>query len=191
MTDYGDGKSVLGAQRKMDEELKDILTRVFGPEGWHTDVLLANPGSPRQLCLFVDDRARLLKVLKLLRDHPDLRFNQLIDLTAADYLNFPHPSGRFAVIYSLLSIPYNRRLWVKVMLNEPDLAVPSVTDLWGAANWLEREVYDMFGIVFTGHPNLRRILTPDNFVHYPLRKDYPVTGLGERDNFPCVGREDA
>jgi NADH-quinone oxidoreductase subunit C len=175
----------------METSLKDILAQQIGTDGWDTGPLLDHPGTPRQLCLTVRDRKKVPAIMTLLRNHPQFLFHQLIDLTAVDYLNFPQARERFAVIYSLLSLQFNRRLWVKVPLDEPDLAVASVVPVWSAANWLEREVFDMFGIVFEGHPNLTRILTPDNFKHYPLRKDYPVTGLGERENFPRLTREDA
>ncbi len=80
---------------------------------------------------------------------------------------------------------------MRVYLDEPELSVPSVVPLWEGANWLEREVYDMFGIVFLGHPDLRRILMPEEFTAFPLRKDYPLQGRGERHNFPVLTREDA
>ena len=82
----------------------------------------------------------------------------------------------------------SERLTVRVLLNEPDLTVSSVTPLWEGANWFEREVYDMFGIRFDGHPDLRRILMPEEFTAYPLRKDYPLQGRGERHNFPVLAR---
>jgi NADH-quinone oxidoreductase subunit C len=83
------------------------------------------------------------------------------------------------------------RITVRVMLNEPELTVPSVTGLWAGANWLEREVWDMFGIRFEGHGDLRRILMPEEFAAHPLRKDYPLQGRGERHNFPVLARRDA
>jgi len=113
---------------------------------------------------------RLLDTCAVLRDDPVLAFNVLIEVTAADYL--PR-SPRFEVVYHLLSIPHRRRLRVKVRAGEGD-AVPTVQSVWRAAGWPEREVYDMFGIVFAGHPDLRRILTPDDWEGHPARKDYPV-----------------
>jgi len=134
---------------------------------------------------------RLLAVAKFLRDDPRARFEQLCDLTCIDYLNYPGADDRFAVTYALLSLTHNHRLWLKVFVNEPDPHVPSVTALWQGAEWPEREVYDMFGIRFAGHPDLRRILMPQNFADYPLRKDYPLTGKGEREDFEVVTRETA
>jgi NADH-quinone oxidoreductase subunit C len=81
-----------------------------------------------------------------------------------------------------------QRLIVRAFLNEPDLKIPSVVPLWEGANWMEREVFDMYGIEFTGHPDLRRILLPDEFVGFPLRKDYPLRGRGERHNFERITR---
>jgi NADH-quinone oxidoreductase subunit C len=85
----------------------------------------------------------------------------------------------------------SERLFVKVFVNDPAPILPSVVALWSGANWLEREVYDMFGIRFEGHPDLRRILLPDEFTAFPLRKDYPLRGRGERHNFPVLTRTDS
>jgi NADH-quinone oxidoreductase subunit C len=128
----------------------------------------------------------LLKVLKL--EHG---FDMLVDLTAVDYLQFPDAVDRFGVVYALLNLTSGRRLIVKTMLNEPELELPSVFSLWKGADWMEREVFDMYGIRFDGHPNLRRILMPDEFVAYPLRKDYPLRGRGERHNFPVITRAES
>lgn len=118
-------------------------------------------------------------------------FDMLVDITAVDYLYYPNARDRFAVIWSLLNTDSGERVFVKTYLNEPDLTVRSVFDLWKAADWLEREVYDMFGIRFAGHPNLRRILLPDEFTAFPLRKDYPLRGRGERHNFRRLTREES
>ena len=134
---------------------------------------------------------KLLEVCRFLRDDPRTRFEQLIDVTCVDYLNFPNAEDRFGVIYSLLSISLNHRLWLKVFVNDPNPTVPSVTGLWKGANWTEREVFDMFGITFAGHPDLRRILMPDGFKDFPLRKDYPLRGKGEREAFEVITRESA
>ncbi len=136
-------------------------------------------------------RERLLNVMRFLRRDPWTSFEQLAELAGLDYLNYPGAEDRFAVVYGLLSLVHNHRLWVKVFVNDPDPEVPSVTSIWQGAEWPEREVYDMFGIRFAGHPDLRRILMPQNFKDYPLRKDYPVTGKGEREDFEVVTRATA
>jgi len=135
--------------------------------------------------------ARLLEVMRFLRDDPRCAFEQLCDLTCVDYLDFPKARDRFAVIYSLLSLTLEHRLWVKCFVNDPDPEVPSVVGVWKGADWLEREVWDMFGVRFTGHPDLRRILTWEGFEAHPLRKDYPLEGQGERTNFEKVTRDSA
>jgi NADH-quinone oxidoreductase subunit C len=134
---------------------------------------------------------RLIEVMRFLRTDERCRFEQLCDLTCVDYLNFPKARDRYGVIYSLLSISKNHRLWVKCFANDPNPELPSVTCIWKGANWLEREVWDMFGVKFTGHPDLRRILTWEGFPAFPLRKDYPLTGRGEREDFEVIGREHA
>ncbi len=143
-----------------------------------------------QLCVqVVPDR--LLEVLRFLRGDESCSFEQLCDLTCIDYLNFPKARDRYGVIYSLLSISKGHRLWVKCFVNDPDPEVASVTTIWWGADWLEREVYDMFGVKFTGHPDLRRILTWEGFKAHPLRKDYPLRGHGEREDFKVVQRDGA
>ena len=92
------------------------------------------------------------------------------------------------MIYSLLSLTHNHRLWIKVFVNDPEPTVPSVTRIWKGAEWPEREVFDLYGVRFTDHPDLRRILMPQNFEDYPLRKDYPLHGKGEREDFEVVTR---
>ena len=157
---------------------------------------------PRPLVTYPDGRAsdqlwirvpreHLLEVMTFLRDDPRTRFEQLCDVTCADYLNYPGADERFGVTYSLLSLSLNHRLWVKCFVNDPEPSVPSLCGVWQGAEWPEREVYDMFGVRFEGHPDLRRILMPQNFASYPLRKDYPLTGRGEREDFEVVTRESA
>ncbi len=123
--------------------------------------------------------------------HQQHAFDLLVDITCVDYLNYRDARDRFGLVYQLAAVGTNQRLTVRVMLNEPQLTVPTVTDLWEGANWLEREVWDMFGIRFEGHPDLRRILLPEEFTAHPLRKDYPLQGRGERHNFPVLRRRDA
>ena len=120
------------------------------------------------------------ELLTELRDHPRLRFAQLIDLCGIDYARFsaPRESGeRFAVVYHLLSIEHNQRLRVRVYCEDDEFpAVQSVVEIWPSANWFEREAFDLYGIVFTGHPDLRRLLTDYGFVGHPFRKDFPISG---------------
>lgn len=117
-------------------------------------------------------------VMKELKERKNLAFNMLSDLTAVDWLDRREP--RFDVVYNLLSLTYLHRLFIKVQLPEENPEVPSVRSLWAAANFLEREVWDMFGIRFAGHGDLRRILLYDEFVGHPLRKDYPLRGKQPR-----------
>ena len=117
-------------------------------------------------------REGLLAIVHSLKEAPELEFDFLADITAVDYLGKKEP--RFEVVYHLLSLRSHRRLRVKVPVPEEEPEVDSLTPLWKGANWLEREVWDMFGIRFRGHPDLRRILLYEEFRGYPLRKDYPV-----------------
>lgn len=142
----------------------------------------------RQICVRIP-ADRIVEVMTFLRDDERTRFEQLCDLTCVDYLQFPGAEDRYGVTYSLLSLTHNHRLWVKCFVNDPDPQVPSVTAVWPGADWMEREVFDMFGVRFTGHPDLRRILTWDGFKAHPLRKDYPRTGLGEREDYQTLTRE--
>ena len=135
--------------------------------------------------------SRLLDVLAFLRDDPRTRFEQLCDLTCVDYLNFPDATDRYGVVYSLLSLTHNHRLWLKCYANDPAPKVPSAVGIYAGAEWMEREVFDMFGVVFENHPDLRRILTWDGFEAYPLRKDYPLRGKGERENYEVLTRDSA
>lgn len=116
-----------------------------------------------------------VKVFTFLRDAADLRFQQLSDITAVDH---PGRTPRFDVVYQLLSLELNQRLRVKIA-TEADDPMPSITSVYTCANWPEREVWDMFGIQFSGHPDLRRILTDYGFEGHPLRKDFPLTGFLE------------
>lgn len=120
-------------------------------------------------------RHTIVKILVYLRDHKDFLFKQLIDLCGVDYPDHPE---RFEVVYHLLSLKHNCRLRLKLTTDETN-AVPSVTSVYSAANWFEREAWDMYGIKFENHPDLRRLLTDYNFEGHPLRKDFPLTGFVE------------
>lgn len=115
-------------------------------------------------------RERIVEVLTFLRDDPDLRFDFAMDLTGVDYLG---EEPRFEVVYHLYSLAKNHRVRIKVRLNEDDPVIDSAVSVWPGINWYEREAYDMYGIVFRGHPDLRRILMYEEFQGHPLRKDYP------------------
>ena len=134
---------------------------------------------------------KLLETAALLRDAPELRFEQLIDLCGVDYsayggavnessdrAAFPRTEGaRYAVVYHLLSVTHNWRLRLRLFARDNELPmVDSVLDIWPSANWLEREAFDLYGIVFTGHPDLRRLLTDYGFIGHPFRKDFPLSG---------------
>jgi NADH-quinone oxidoreductase subunit C len=134
----------------------------------------------------VAPRERLFSLLQALKEK--LGFDLLVDITCVDYLYFRNSPDRFGLVYLLADTKNNRRITVRTMVNDPEPSVPSVVPLWEGANWLEREVWDMFGIRFDGHPDLRRILLPEEFTAFPLRKDYPLQGRGERHNFPVLRR---
>ena len=118
-------------------------------------------------------------------------FDLLVEITCVDYLNFRDATDRFGLVYLLANAESNERILLRTFVNEPDPTLPTATDLWRGANWMEREVFDMYGINFEGHPDLRRILMPEEFTAFPLRKDYPMQGKGERHNFPVIKRGDA
>jgi len=121
----------------------------------------------------------LTKIIDFLKNDSRLQFNILVDITAVDYLE---RKPRFDVVYHLLSLPFNRRLRLKVPVEDGSSTLNSLTPWWGSADWLEREVWDMFGIRFAGHPNLKRILMYEEFQGHPLRKDYPI-----RKRQPLIG----
>jgi NADH-quinone oxidoreductase subunit C len=161
---------------------EETLKQRFGEGSFTTEQFRDN----RRVLIAPD---RLYPFLACLKD--ECGFDMLAELTAVDYLNYPEARDRFGLIYVLLNTRSGERLVVKTHLNEPDLSVRSVVPLWRGADWMEREVFDMFGIVFEGHPDLRRILMPEEFSCYPLRKDYPLRGRGERHNFPVITRAES
>jgi len=143
-------------------------------------------------------------------------FDMLVDLTFVDYLDYPVPPqessqdgsflfqkeegepltsapffDRFGLVYVLADTMSNRRVVVRTFLSEASPSIPTVFDLWRSADWLEREVWDLFGIHFEGHPDLRRIVLPEEFQSHPLRKDYPLQGRGERHNLPVISRKES
>ena len=127
-----------------------------------------------QLYLSIDNED-LLDVILFLKTNKDTKFKQLIDITAVDY---PENSKRFKMVYLFLSHQFNQRIVISVLINENEV-VPSLTKIFPSANWMEREVFDMYGVKFKHHPDLRRILTDYGFEGHPLRKDFPLTGYNE------------
>ncbi|WP_298370510.1 NADH-quinone oxidoreductase subunit C [Azospirillum sp.] len=150
------------------KELGDVIAAKLGDDVLTVEVKLG------QLMVTVK-RAAILTALTALRDDPACSFEQLTDVTAVDY---PDRAERFEVIYQLLSYKHNRRMRVKLTTDE-DTPVPSAVSVYSAANWFERETWDMFGVFFDNHPDLRRILTDYGFEGHPFRKDFPLTGYVE------------
>lgn len=187
--------------------LEQALARHLAQHGCET---LSAPGE----VTLVVPAAQLLAVCRLLRDHPDFHFEQLIDCCGVDYAAYGEAEWdalagadvgfgravdrdldlrldgpeRFAVVYHLLSLAHNRRLRLRVFAGGAAPMVDSVISVWATANWFEREAFDLFGILFRGHPDLRRILTDYGFVGHPLRKDFPLSGQVEMRYDPAQGR---
>ena len=156
------------------------LRDVLGADGLRTETFRDN------LRVYVTPD-RLIDALTMLKEKRG--FALLSDLGGTDYLKYPGREGsRFEVHYCLLNMDTHERIVVKVGVDDPGPSLPSAMPVWSGADWMEREVFDMFGIRFEGHPDLRRILMPDEFTAYPLRKDYPLRGRGERHNFPKITR---
>jgi len=129
------------------------------------------------------DRHALVRVCEALKSDPDLAFAMVIDITAVDRYT---PDERFEVVYHLYSLEHKRYVRIKVRVEEQDPVVPTVTGVWAGANWHERETFDMFGIKFSGHPDLRRLYMPEEFEYHPLRKDFPLMGIP--DSLPLPRR---
>jgi len=185
--------------------LKEIKS-TFGKEVSHTFI----EHNELSIEVKIDD---LLATLKTLKQHKAFQFKQLIDLCGVDYKDYGEGAWtkpRFALVYHFLSIEHNQRIRVRTFSKEENFPLfPSVIDLWPAANWYEREAFDLFGFMFTDHPDLRRILTDYGFVGYPFRKDFPMIGkveiryddvqkrvvyqpvsIEERNNVPRIIREE-
>jgi NADH-quinone oxidoreductase subunit C len=146
------------AARRLQEQFGEAVLEVIHDRGEVTVVVA---------------REALRAICRFLRDEPDLRFDFLSDICGVDYLTLGR-RPRFAVVYHLYSLTHHHLLRLRVPVEESDPVVPSVADIWPGANFPERETYDMFGIRFEGHPNLTRILMPEDWVGYPLRKDFPL-----------------
>jgi NADH-quinone oxidoreductase subunit C len=198
--------TVFTSTRKITHPALDKLREQFAGKG-------LTAGEFRDMVTVNVPRDQIVDVCTFLRDDEALRFDLLHELGAMDYLKFPGGApGRFCVTYGLTSTRTNSRLWLKVFLDperdtaagveefndedafekgDPGLMVDSLTGVYAGAEWPEREAYDMFGIIFRGHPDLRRLLTWNGFNARPLRKDYPLRGVGEREDYPIVTRETA
>lgn len=155
----------------MSEALKELGTHI---ELKRSDCVLAWDVTHDELNIDVAP-SNIVGLVEFLKSDPTCKFSTLVDITGVDY---PERAKRFDVVYHLLSMYQNQRIRLRVSIREDDM-VPSIIDVHPSANWFEREVFDMFGILFTGHPDLRRILTDYGFRGYPLRKDFPTTGYTE------------
>jgi NADH-quinone oxidoreductase subunit C len=152
------------ALQELGEYIADALPQEIVETGTSLDELTV-----------LTQRGALVEVLTFLRDDTNCQFQQLLDLCGVDY---PQRDPRFEVVYNLLSLTHNRRIRVKVRTNE-ETPVPSVTGVFSSANWWERETWDLMGILFSDHPDLRRIMTDYGFEGHPLRKEFPLTGYVE------------
>ncbi|MGM0578012.1 MAG: NADH-quinone oxidoreductase subunit C [Myxococcota bacterium] len=132
-------------------------------------------------------RERLVEICRFLEEDPEMAFNLPVDVCGVDYLGWKEP--RFEAVYHLYSLTKRHRIRLKVELEEDDPTVPSVTCVWKGVDWFEREAYDMFGIIFEGHPDLRRILLYEEFEGHPLRKDYPQRGYQPLMEMPTLPTE--
>jgi len=172
------------ASKKM-EALGSVVERVLG------DKLVSSTLALDELTI-VCKEADLIAVATTLRDHAELSFEQLIDLCGMDYSAYRDEAWdgpRFAVVYHLLSLKHNLRIRLRVFAEDDSFPLlASVNPVWNAANWFEREAFDLFGIVFEGHPDLRRILTDYGFVGHPFRKDFPLSGHVEMRYDPTQQR---
>lgn len=168
---------------KLQELLRNKLAEHFGEA-------VSAPTLAHGELTIVADRAVILKLATFLRDDPDFRFDLLSYLTAVDYSALKRPV-RYDVVYMLYSIAKKHRVRVKCAVPAEDPTIDSVESIWKTADWLERETFDMFGILFQGHPDLRRILLPDDWEGHPLRKDFPLGGVKsfyfKRDSNPRAG----
>jgi NADH-quinone oxidoreductase subunit C len=155
------------------ERLELIKSRLADFEVEYSDIngtpaIITNPGN-------------IIIICSILKTDSDISFEMLLDVMGVD--NF-QKEKRFEVVCSLYSLKYKDRIFIKVPLDSKNPEMPSLTAVWKGANWFEREAYDMFGIIFTGHPDLRRIYMPEEYEHYPLRKDFPLLGIPDSIYLP-------
>ena len=183
------------ATPKLDHPTFKIIKEAFPDKRFKATEYRAEPS-------LIVEPADLHAVLLFLRDDTRCAYNMLADVYGVDYKDYPAPMpARFCVGYNLVSTSRQDRFFVKTFVDpsidtsgiveDPALWIDSVCDIWVGAEWMEREVFDMFGIRFNNHPDLRRILTWEQYPGHPLRKDYPLRGRGEREHFRVVDRDDA
>ncbi len=161
-----------------NQAIQSKISAAFG------DRLLFHEAADGQLVVTAR-REEQMALLRFLKEEEGLQFDFLMDLFGVDYLEMGGEE-RYGVIYNLYSSALNQRMRVTIPVPETDARLESAIPLWSAANWAEREVFDLYGILFTGHPNLTRILCPDDFSGFPLRKDFPLQGIGYRENFEKI-----
>ncbi len=142
--------------KKISDNFQDIVTLI---------------GEPHGLLTLETSREQIISLLSWLKTDATLQFAYLTDITA---IHYPGSERQIVVIYHLHSLVNNVRIRIKVFLNDGDVHIPTITDLWNGANWMERETYDFFGVLFDGHPDLRRILNVDDMVAFPMRKEFPL-----------------
>lgn len=147
-----------------NQELLEKLQANFGDK-------LVNITEPYNLLTLETDTETILPILHFLYSTPELKFQYLTDICG---IHYPENNLQLGVIYHVHSLQFNKRIRIKVFLNEENPEIPTATNLFKAANWMERETYDFFGIIFTGHPNLKRILNVDDMVAFPMRKEHPL-----------------
>ena len=151
----------------MNQQILDKLKQQFG-------AAILESGEFRGELTVVVPKDRIIDVCRFLKNDQEFQFDLLADLCGIDMYT---PQKRFGVIYNLFSLKIRHRIRLKTFTEENDPVVPTVSGVWATANWHERETFDMFGIQFKGHPDLRRVYMPDEFEHFPLRKDFPLMGI--------------
>ena len=166
----------------MEDKIISLLRQKFPEAIINTSVLENSQIKQLTIDIWADYN---IDVLTFLANDKDLKYEMIIDVTAADFSKYPNKMPtRFAVVYVLYSLLNNHKIVVRAFIkDDANPEISSVTGIWQGANWPEREVFDMYGIVFKGHPDLKRLLLPEWFEDHPLRKDYPLQGRGERVSF--------
>ena len=153
----------------MEEQLRGLFKERFG------DMIISEDDFRGEQSFIIKPEA-LVDICQTLLDDTELDIKYLADLTAVDWLGHPREKdGRFEIVYNLYSITHSYRFFLRVHLPGENPSIATLCDLWPSANWMEREVFDLFGVTFTGHPELKKILTPDDLDGHPLRKDFPLT----------------